>query len=159
MSSSRKGGRRKTVKNNYSYLKHLHEGEPIFVVSKNTHGHVRLATRKKITFRKDCSGNKHFLLGKKRYSASGIAKSVIRRQGPKNTQSFNGPRHLGMCVTRTHRFKGPHVVRIRDLTAAHKRCSASQAAKLLQLIRWNTCAILSCVFQHHLLRNLWHGGV
>jgi hypothetical protein len=135
MSCSRRGGRRKTVKNNYGYLKHLHEGEPIFVVTKNTHGYARLATHKKITFKQDPEGNKHFVVNGKRHSASGVTKAFVRRNGTKKTQAFNGPRHLGMCVTRTHPHIGPHVVRLRDLTKAHKRCSRPQAAKLLQLLK------------------------
>lgn len=135
MSCSRKGGRRKTVKNNYDYLKHLHEGEPIFVVTKNTHGRARLATHKKITFQKDPEGNKHFVVNGERHSASGVTRVFVRRNGTKKTQAFNGPRHLGMCVTRTHPDIGPHVVRLRDLTAAHKRCSPAQAGKLLQFLK------------------------
>jgi len=132
---SSRGGRRKTVKNNYDYLKHLHDGEPIFVVTKNTHGHARLASHKKITFQKDPEGARHFVVNGERHTASGVTRKFIRRKGKKGTQAFNGPRHLGMCVTRTHPHIGPHVVRLRDLTAAHTRCSPTQAAKLLQFLK------------------------
>jgi hypothetical protein len=135
MSCSRRGGRRKTVKNNYDYLKHLHEGESIFVVTKNTHGYPRLATHKKITFRKDPEGNKHFVVDGQRHTASGVTRAFVRRKGA--TQAFNGPRHLGMCVTRTHPHVGPHVVRLRDLTDDHTRCTPAQAGKLLQLLKVN----------------------
>jgi hypothetical protein len=132
MSYSRKGGRGKTVKNNYDYLEHLHEGEPIFVVTKNTRDPPRIAVHTKITFQKDPEGVRHFMVNKTRYSASGVTRVFVRRNGTKNTQAFNGPRHLGMCVPRTLPDKGAHVVRLRDLTGDHKRCTAPQAKALLK---------------------------
>jgi hypothetical protein len=130
MSCSRRGGRRASVKNDYSYVEHLKENESVFVVVENTHGHPRVKNHKKIVFKKDDNGQRNFMVDGERYSATGISKLFLKRSG--STQEFHGPRHLGMCVPRTHPEKGADVVRLRDLTADHKRCSPSQEKALLR---------------------------